>query len=101
MGRDEQLQIKKDTLWEIHEQESVIACLEKKVSDQLGAWKDIRFAWESRILGASDEHLLSRSDAANIQLPRILGTKEFAAIIQELEEARAKLASLQDSFARM
>ena len=45
MSDDEQLQAKKDTLWEIHEQKVKIACLEKKVSDHLERWAKIAKAW--------------------------------------------------------
>ena len=44
---DDQLQVKKDTLWEIHEQKCRVACLEKKVQDNFDDQKRIAKAWEN------------------------------------------------------
>ena len=101
MSKDEQLQVKKDTLWDIHEQESLIACLEKRVQDQFAAMAKIHAAWDRNYLGVSGGHFVTRRSDPATQLPNLLGRGEFVSIVQDLEEARKRLGELKKSFERM
>ena len=102
MSDDEQLQAKKDTLWEIHEQKVKIACLEKKVSDHLERWAKIAKAWEDRRLGTVAGQLARRTNHNSYtRFPAMIDNGEFSGAVRDLEEATEKLKSLDESFTRM
>ena len=110
MGKDEQLQIKKDTLWEIHEKTQEIACLEKMLSNYFDAMLQIRKSWDSKTLGVLEDHsqpgklsLVIRTGEGHppASLPRLPVPDDFSQAVHELDQARKQLASLEDTFNRM
>ena len=77
MSPDERRQTEKDTLWEIHEQKQVVACLEKKLSDHFEAAGQIRDAWQEKRLRFENGQLVE---------PTVERIKEHAAACRKLED---------------
>lgn len=102
MSDDEQLRAKKDTLWGIHTQQSLIACLEKKLSDHWDAIDKIRETWNAGKLGVIGERLVHRrGERPATHLPPRLTSNQFVDAVRELEEARERMERLEESFGRM
>lgn len=102
MSDDEQLQQKKDTLWEIHEQKCLVASLEKKVKDNLDAQASIARMWESGCLSVVGEQGVMSEKATTgevSQLPRV--DPDWLSTIAECVEARSKLTDLKETFKRI
>ncbi len=105
MSKDEQLQLRKETLWELHEKKKLIACLERKLSKGMEAMQKVHGAWESGWLKVSQGCLVV-DDGQNPfkpeqPLPNLLPPEEILQITQELQEAKENLAHLKDQFSRM
>ena len=97
MSSDEQLQVQKDTLWEIREQRMVVACLEKQIDDHFERVAHIRKLWEGRKLTALAVGLMEDAGDGQVkQLPTL--RQDWSEKIAECMEARGKLADLENRF---
>ena len=101
MSDDEQLQIQKDTLWNIHLQDKLIACLEAKIVTHMDAVSAHRAAWDGGLLGATDGILVRRPPAPATTLPSYLSPDELVLTVTEWEAAKQKRERLKQSFDRM
>ena len=103
MSEEEQLQLRKDTLWDIHKQKKLIACLEKKLSDSMESMKEVHEVWKSDNLGASQGYLVRmQGDSLHpIRLSRLARPSEILNTVRELSEAKHKLEEMKDIFSRM
>ena len=101
MSDDEQLQQKKDTWWEIHEQKCLVASLEKKVKDNFDAQGSIARMWESGSLTVVGEQgvMCERTNGRVDRLPKL--DPDWLSTLSECIEARSKLADLQETFKRI
>ncbi len=107
MGGDEQLQLQKDTLWEIHETGKLIACLERKLETQMEAIEAVHNAWkEKRLIVAAGQ--LSRNAAIDLKTNPVTGSAlslpDPAAVketVRGLQDAREKKDKLQSTFDMM
>ena len=88
MSDDEQLQMKKDTWWEIRLTQQRIACVEKKITDYWEATDKIRKAWEGGNLVVMDGHFCRRQQRDSpIRLSSMRMTfDEFKNTVQEFQE---------------
>ena len=108
MSDDEKLQIKKDTLWDVHEAKREVACLERKVETVIDSMKEVTAAWDANLLAtASSGTLMRKKTGADFGTVSGQGLKEFpasselAALVDQLGRAKKKHESLQRSFDRM
>ena len=103
MGDDEQLQLQKDTWWEIRQENQRIAYLEEKITDYWEATDEIRTAWDAGKLGVIGGRLIRRRGQHQlaVHLPARMPSDDFMSAVCELEEARNKLSRLKASFDRM
>ena len=101
MSSDQRLQVKKDTLWEIHEQKCLVACIEKKIKDNFDAFDKISKAWRADALTIVGEVVMfGREDGGTAsKLPQF--DRDWNSTIHEWLDARAKLADLQETFQRL
>ena len=103
MGEEEQYQIKKDTLWEIHLLDKKIACLDRKLTTFMESISEIHGTWKAGNLGVNVNHLVRRTgaDRAAEHLNGLPDSSEFTKTVEDLETTRHKRDDLQQSFDRM
>lgn len=103
MTSDEKLQVKKDTLWEIHECEQTIACLESQIDVSIKAMERIANTWKSEELIAISEYLVHHNKMSHTQnsLKKYVEYADLNKLVAELQEAKEHRKSLKDSFSRM
>ena len=103
MTRDEQAQLKKDTLWDIHLADKEIACLERKVGRAMEAMQEACAAHEDGSLGAAGERLVRRrtDESTPETLPRLPAPSDVVSTVSDLQRARQRRDKLQAAFDRM
>ena len=103
MTSDEKLEIKKDTLWEIHKCEQTIAFLERQIDVSIKAMESIVKMWKSEELISVSEYLVHYNKKLLEQnnLKEYLGYADLNTLVADLEESKKHSKSLKDSFDRM
>lgn len=102
MTQDEQVALKKDTLWDIHLADKEIACLERRATIILDAMREIVELWSDGTLTARDGHFAARQNDKGLR--RLATDPDMSALIgtlQDLAAARLRRDKLQHSFDRM
>ncbi|MCY4463615.1 MAG: hypothetical protein OXC26_24960 [Albidovulum sp.] len=102
MTIDEQLQVKKDTLLDIHETVKTNACLERQVDASIEAMQSVIAAWDKGGLGSVSGNLvLRKTEQTPNTLKKYADPATLAALVKELEESKARHKKLEDSLSRM
>ena len=102
MTRDEQDQLKKDTLWEIHLADREIACLDRKMASIFEAMREVMDAADKGSLGAAGDNLVWRKEGKTPeQLRGFPASADLVETVDRLERARDRRDELQRSFDRM
>ena len=103
MSEEEQLQIQKDTLWEIHLLDRKIACLERKLANMMEAMHDTHAAWESGALVYLAGRLARQqaTERPAMHLKALPNAPDVHETVSELHRTRQKRSELQGSFDRM
>ena len=103
MSEEEQLQLKKDTLWDIHMAEKRIACLERKLDMYMEAYKAVYDAWERGCLGeVTGRVVVHRQDGRPSEsLKNPPDRADMIATVADLEKSKEEREKLQKSFDKM
>lgn len=91
MSHDEQLQLKKDTLWQVHELNQSIACWRCKLTKHMEALKNIYDLWKDDRLSVYQGRL---AESINVGGTKQIDAMPEPTVVAELEKeisARDKL----------
>ena len=96
MSNDEQIQIQKDTVWQIHLLQKRIVCLERRIESYVDSMRRTVSNWDSDVLNLSQY-----ADGIEDHLDDLPEPKTFAKHVRDLKNAKDELKRLEDALSRM
>ena len=98
MGEDEQIQVQKDTVWELYQINKLIACLERTLEVQMEACGAIHDAWKGESLtvaGCRTSRLEGPIPDSPLTLVPLPNANETLDTVQRLADAKTKAGRLE------